>query len=59
MTLATNAFHFINNGYFLGTAFRDVESGYNNALTPSLDLWFENGSVELLSNDKPSPKEYL
>jgi len=46
---------FYKNGYLLGTAFRDVDAGY----TPSLDLWFESGTVEILSHDKPVPKEYL
>jgi len=32
---------FYKNGYCQGVAFSDVASG----LTPSLDLWFEAGSV--------------
>ena len=46
---------FYKNGYMVGKAFKNVDSGY----IPSLDLWFESGTIEILSNDKPQPKEFL
>lgn len=46
---------FYKNGFLQGTAFRDVERG----LYPSLDIWFESGSVELLSVKKPKVKTFL
>jgi hypothetical protein len=46
---------FYKNGFLQGTAFRDVEEG----LYPSLDIWFESGSVELLTSKKPKHKTFL
>lgn len=37
---------FFKNGILQGTAFRNVEKG----LYPSLDIWFEAGTVELLNS---------
>lgn len=46
---------FYKNGIFQGTAFRNVPSG----LTPSLDIWFESGTVEILKNTSVQEKIYL
>jgi len=46
---------FYKNGFLQGTAFRGVDKG----LYPSLDIWFESGSVELLSTSKPKSKTFL
>lgn len=46
---------FYKNGVYQGTAFRNVPSG----LTPSLDIWFESGTVEILKNTSVQEKIYL
>ncbi len=46
---------FYKNGNFQGTAFRNVPSG----LSPSLDIWFESGTVEILKNTSVQDKVYL
>jgi len=46
---------FYKNGFLQGTAFNGVEKG----LYPALDIWFESGSVELLSTTKPKLKTFL
>ena len=38
---------YTKNGINYGVAFKNVPSG----LTPSLDLWFESGSVEILKTN--------
>jgi hypothetical protein len=40
---------FFKNNINQGIAFRNVESG----LIPSIDVWFQYGSVEILKNKKP------
>ena len=46
---------FYKNGFLQGVAFKDVDKG----LHPSLDIWFENGCVELLMTKKPKIKTFL
>jgi len=46
---------FYKNGFLQGIAFRDVDKG----LYPSLDIWFESGTVELLTTSKPKLKTFL
>lgn len=46
---------FTLNGVDLGTAFKDVPVG----LTPSIDLWFEAGQVEIEQNEPYVHKTYL
>jgi len=46
---------FYKNGINQGIAFRNVPSG----LTPSLDLWFESGSVEILKRNAPEERVFL
>ena len=46
---------FYKNGANLGIAFRNVPNG----LTPALDIWFENGKVEILNNTQPSNNLFL
>jgi hypothetical protein len=46
---------FYKNGIFQGIAFRNVPAG----LTPSLDIWFESGTVEILRNTCLEEKIYL
>ena len=43
---------FYKNGFLIGTAFRNVPSGYYAAL----DLWFDSGKVEILPIKKHKPK---
>lgn len=43
---------FFKNGINQGIAFRNVPSG----LTPSIDIWFESGTVEILKNSINSEK---
>jgi hypothetical protein len=46
---------FYKNGINQGVAFKNVPAG----LTPSLDLWFESGSVEILKKYSPDEKIFL
>lgn len=46
---------FYKNQVFQGIAFTKVPSG----LTPSLDVWFESGSVEILKNNIHNEKMFL
>ena len=46
---------FFKNGINQGVAFRQVTSGYY----PSLDIWFESGSIEILNEKAPKQKEFL
>lgn len=46
---------FYKNGVFQGIAFRNVPAN----LTPSLDVWFESGSIEILQNNSFREKSYL
>ena len=51
----TRSVIFYKNGINQGVAFRNVPSG----LTPSLDVWFECGTVEILKNTSIQEKIYL
>jgi hypothetical protein len=51
----SRSINFYKNGINLGVAFRNVPSG----LTPSLDLWFEVGSVEIIQNASCEEKNFL
>ena len=51
----SRSINFFKNGINLGVAFRNVPSG----LTPSLDLWFEVGSVEIIQNASCEEKIFL
>lgn len=46
---------FLKNGISQGVAFRNVPSG----LTPSLDIWFESGTIEILKNTVNIEKSYI
>ncbi len=46
---------FFKNSVNQGVAFRNVRSG----LYPAFDLWFQNGSIEILPARKPTSKTYL
>ena len=46
---------FGKNGVDQGIAFRNVPNG----LTPSLDLWFESGTIEILNTTKNIDKIFL
>jgi hypothetical protein len=46
---------FYKNGVNLGIAFRNVPSG----LTPSLDIWFEEGTIEIIKIAQPEEQKYL
>ena len=46
---------FYKNSINQGVAFKNVKSG----LYPALDLWFTNGTVEILNERKPISKVYL
>ena len=46
---------FYKNGVNLGVAFRNVPSG----LTPSLDVWFEEGTIEIIKVSKPEELKFL
>jgi len=46
---------FSKNNVSQGIAFRNVPEG----LTPSLDIWFESGTVEILKNDNFKEKTFL
>jgi hypothetical protein len=46
---------FYKNGVCQGIAFRNVPAG----LTPSLDIWFESGTVEIIKNTCIQEKVYL
>lgn len=46
---------FFKNGISMGVAFRKVPSG----LTPALDIWFEEGSVEIINKDNNEEKTFL
>lgn len=46
---------FYKNNLFQGIAFRNVPSG----LSPSLDIWFESGTVEIMKNPNPQDKIFL
>lgn len=50
-----SALSFYKNNIFQGVAFRDVPPG----LTPSLDIWFESGSVEIIKNYIHNDKDFL
>jgi len=51
----SRSINFFKNGINLGVAFRNVPSG----LTPSLELWFEVGSVEIIQNASCEEKIFL
>ncbi len=51
----TRSVSFCKNGINQGVAFRNVPAG----LTPSLDVWFECGTVEILKNTCIQEKVYL
>jgi hypothetical protein len=38
-----------------GIAFKNVPPG----MTPSLDIWFESGTVEIIQNSKKAEKVFL
>lgn len=46
---------FYKNSINQGVAFKNVRAG----LHPALDLWFTNGTVEILSERKPNVKTFL
>lgn len=46
---------FYKNNIDLGVAFRNVPEG----LTPSLDIWFESGTIEIRNNKEIKDKIYL
>lgn len=46
---------FYKNGINQGIAFRNVQAGFN----PSLDIWFESGTVEILKNTSVQEKLFL
>ena len=46
---------FSKNNISQGIAFRNVPEG----LTPSLDIWFESGTVEIVKNDTFKEKVFL
>jgi len=46
---------FYKNGIFQGIAFRNVPSG----LTPSIDIWFESGTIEIVQNNSFKEKLFL
>ena len=46
---------YFKNGIDLGVAFREVNSG----MTPALDIWFEEGSVTIVSKADLEMKTYL
>lgn len=46
---------FYKNSVFQGIAFRNVPTN----LTPSLDVWFESGSIEIIQNNSFKEKLYL
>jgi len=51
----TRSVSFLKNGINQGTAFRNVPSG----LTPSLDIWFESGTIEIMKNSTIVEKSYI
>jgi len=51
----TRSVSFFKNGINQGIAFRNVPSG----LTPSLDIWFESGTIEILKNSTFVEKTYI
>lgn len=46
---------FYKNGFLVGNAFKNVPSGY----VASLDLWFDQGKIEILPYRKPKGKKFL
>jgi hypothetical protein len=46
---------FYKNGINQGVAFSNISSG----LSPSLDIWFESGSVEIINNSNTLERIYL
>jgi hypothetical protein len=46
---------FYKNSVYQGIAFRNVPAG----LTPSLDIWFESGTVEIIKNTNVQERIYL
>ena len=46
---------FFKNGINLGVAFKDVPNG----LTPALDIWFEEGSIEIVTNSNLEINNFL
>lgn len=46
---------FYKNGICMGVAFRKVPSG----LTPALDIWFEEGSVEIINKEDIEERNFL
>jgi len=44
---------FYKNGYFMGVAFNNVPKD----LYPAVDVWFENGYVEIVKRRRPKTKE--
>jgi hypothetical protein len=46
---------FFKNGISQGVAFRNVPNG----MTPSLDIWFESGTIEILKNSVNIEKSYI
>jgi len=51
----TRTLSFEKNGVNQGVAFKNVPPG----LTPSLDLWFESGTVEIIKKSRKSEKIFL
>ena len=51
----TRSVSFYKNGINLGVAFRNVPGG----LTPTLDIWFEQGSVDIVKNASCQEKTFL
>ena len=46
---------FFKNGANLGIAFRNVPPGLN----PSLDIWFESGTVQILDSKEPTKRIFI
>jgi hypothetical protein len=46
---------YYKNGVNQGIAFKNVPTG----LVPSLDIWFESGTVEIIQNKGSQDKNYL
>jgi len=51
----TRSLSFEKNGVNQGIAFKNVPPG----MTPSLDIWFESGTVEIIQNSKKTEKIFL
>lgn len=51
----TKCVSFYKNGINQGIAFRNVPHG----LTPSLDIWFESGTIEIMKNTENIEKSFI